>query len=71
MPLNKPHPMLQGIKCIFLQVSIFSIMYILHTILGGWDSVDGIVLHYGLDSPGFHCGGARYCVLVQTGPDQP
>ena len=43
-------------------------MYILHTILGGWGSVFGIVLHYGLDSPGFHCGGGK---VLCTGPDWP
>lgn len=42
-------------------------MYIMHTILGGWDSIGGIVFHYGLGSPGFIVVRSRYCVLVQTG----
>jgi len=43
-------------------------MYIMHTILGGWGSVVGIVLHYGLDSPRFHRGGGE---VLCTGPDWP
>jgi hypothetical protein len=41
-------------------------MYIMHTILGGWDSVIGIVLHCGLNSPGFHRGGGE---VLCTGPN--
>jgi hypothetical protein len=43
-------------------------MYVMHSILGGQDSVVGIVIHYGLDGPGLHCGGG---VMFCTGPDWP
>ena len=43
-------------------------MYIMHTILVGWDSIVGIVLHYGLDSPGIYHGEGE---ILYTGPDWP
>lgn len=43
-------------------------MYLMHTFLGGWDSIVGILFHYGLGSPGFHGGGSE---VLCTGPDWP
>lgn len=46
-------------------------MYIIYTILGGRDSVVDIVIHVGWTVQVCIVVGLRFCVLVQTVPDQP